>query len=173
MPRSLIRNEIAAVLPVPGDKRTVFVVPWGDFTYVGTTDTDHDGSLDDPRCTDDDVAYLLRTINASLAQPIGARRHRRRVGRAAAARRRDAQRPWAHQRSLSPPPRAHRAERAHHRDRGQAHHLPAHGAGIDRPSDSPARSARPSLSDQTSAPRRRRTHRPSLGDLHLAPALRQ
>ena len=72
VPRSLIRNEIAAVLPVPGDKRTVFVVPWGDFTYVGTTDTDHEGSLDDPRCTDDDVAYLLRTINASLSHPIGA-----------------------------------------------------------------------------------------------------
>ncbi|HUP76229.1 MAG TPA: glycerol-3-phosphate dehydrogenase/oxidase [Acidimicrobiales bacterium] len=72
VPRSLIRNEIAAVLPVPGDKRTVFVVPWGDFTYIGTTDTDHDGSLDDPRCSDDDVAYLLRTVNASLARPIGA-----------------------------------------------------------------------------------------------------
>jgi len=70
LPRSLIGNEIAAVLPVPGDKRTVFVVPWGDFTYVGTTDTDYEGSIDDPRCTDADVAYLLRTINAAIAQPI-------------------------------------------------------------------------------------------------------
>ena len=73
VPRSSIRNEIAAVLPVPDDDRTVLVVPWGDFTYVGTTDTDYDGSLDDPRCTDGDVAYLLRTINASLAQPITSR----------------------------------------------------------------------------------------------------
>jgi glycerol-3-phosphate dehydrogenase len=70
VPRSLVRNEIAAVLPVPDDKRTVFVVPWGDFTYVGTTDTDYEGDIDDPRCSDDDVAYLLRTINASLASPI-------------------------------------------------------------------------------------------------------
>jgi len=70
VPRSLIGNQIAAVLPVPGDRRTVFVVPWGDFTYVGTTDTDYDGDLDDPRCNDDDVAYLLRTINASLARSI-------------------------------------------------------------------------------------------------------
>ena len=68
--RALIGNEIAAVLPVPGEKRTVFVVPWGDFTYVGTTDTDYDGNLDDPRCTEDDVAYLLRTINASLAPRV-------------------------------------------------------------------------------------------------------
>jgi glycerol-3-phosphate dehydrogenase len=45
-------------------------VPWGDFTYVGTTDTDYDGSLDDPRCTEDDVAYLLRTINAALTPQV-------------------------------------------------------------------------------------------------------
>ncbi|MEO5842016.1 MAG: glycerol-3-phosphate dehydrogenase/oxidase [Acidimicrobiales bacterium] len=70
VPRALIGNEIAAVLPVPGDKRTVFVVPWGDFTYIGTTDTEYDGNIDDPRCTDADVSYLLRTINASLTQPI-------------------------------------------------------------------------------------------------------
>ena len=30
------------------DKRSVFVVPWGDLTYIGTTDTDYDGPLDDP-----------------------------------------------------------------------------------------------------------------------------
>ena len=33
------------------DRRSVFVVPWGDFTYVGTTDTDYDGPIDDPQCT--------------------------------------------------------------------------------------------------------------------------
>ena len=70
VPRALVGNEIAAVLPVPDDKRTIFVVPWGDFTYIGTTDTDYDGSIDDPRCTEDDVAYLLRAINASLARAL-------------------------------------------------------------------------------------------------------
>ena len=38
---------------------SVFVVPWGDTTYVGTTDTDYDGPLDDPPCTPADVDYLL------------------------------------------------------------------------------------------------------------------
>ena len=44
----------------------MFVVPWGGeggahrFTYIGTTDTDYDGPLDDPQITADDVAYLLR-----------------------------------------------------------------------------------------------------------------
>jgi glycerol-3-phosphate dehydrogenase len=70
VPRARLGNEIAAVLPVPDDGRTVFVVPWGDFTYIGTTDTDYDGDLDDPRCTERDTDYLLRTVNASLARPI-------------------------------------------------------------------------------------------------------
>ena len=60
MPWAKVRNDIAAVIPVPKDRRSVFVVPWGDdFTYIGTTDTDYDGPLDDPQCTPDDIAYLL------------------------------------------------------------------------------------------------------------------
>jgi glycerol-3-phosphate dehydrogenase len=69
VPWSLVRNEIAVVIPVPKDRRSVFVVPWGGdggphrFTYIGTTDTDYDGPIDDPQITADDVAYLLRAIN--------------------------------------------------------------------------------------------------------------
>lgn len=66
VPWDLVRNEVAAVVPVPGDRRSVFVVPWGDHTYIGTTDTDYDGSLGSPRCTDEDVDYLLRAINAAV-----------------------------------------------------------------------------------------------------------
>jgi glycerol-3-phosphate dehydrogenase len=60
----------AAVLPVPGDRRTIFVVPWGDFTYVGTTDTDYDGPLDEPQCGAEDVAYLLKALNAAITVPV-------------------------------------------------------------------------------------------------------
>ena len=28
--------------------------------------TDYDGTLDDPQCTPEDIAYLLRAINASV-----------------------------------------------------------------------------------------------------------
>jgi glycerol-3-phosphate dehydrogenase len=79
VPWSLVRNRIAAVVPVPKDRRSVFVVPWGErpddqfaFTYIGTTDTDYDGPLDDPQCTPDDIAYLLRAINASSTATITA-----------------------------------------------------------------------------------------------------
>ncbi len=50
LPWSLLRNDIAAVIPVPGDQRSLFVVPWGrqpdgtfTHTYIGTTDTDYAG----------------------------------------------------------------------------------------------------------------------------------
>ncbi len=59
VPWDKIRNDVAVVVPVPKDKRSVFVVPWGDLTYIGTTDTDYDGPLDDPPVTSEDVDYLL------------------------------------------------------------------------------------------------------------------
>jgi len=77
VPWHKVRNDIAVVVPVPKDKRSVFVVPWlprdgGGFelTYIGTTDTDYDGTLDDPQCTPEDIAYLLRAINASVREPL-------------------------------------------------------------------------------------------------------
>jgi glycerol-3-phosphate dehydrogenase len=70
VPWAKVRNDIAAIVPVPKDRRSIFVVPWGDFTYIGTTDTDYDGPLDDPRCTPDDVAYLLDATNLVLAEPL-------------------------------------------------------------------------------------------------------
>lgn len=72
VPWSKVRNDIAAVVPVPKDRRSVFVVPWGDdgngkpqFTYIGTTDTDYSGSIDDPQCTPEDIEYCLRAVNHS------------------------------------------------------------------------------------------------------------
>jgi glycerol-3-phosphate dehydrogenase len=70
VPWSKVQNDIAVVVPVPKDRRSVFVVPWGELTYIGTTDTDYDGSLDDPQCTADDIAYLLRAINFSVTTTI-------------------------------------------------------------------------------------------------------
>jgi glycerol-3-phosphate dehydrogenase len=70
VPWHKVRNDIAAVIPVPGDRRSVFVVPWGDFSFVGTTDTDYEGPLDDPQCTAEDVAYLLRALNGVVTTEI-------------------------------------------------------------------------------------------------------
>ena len=70
VPWSRVRNDIAAIIPVPGDKRSVFVIPWGDATYVGTTDTDYTGSVEDPDCTGEDVDYLLGALNSVLEDPL-------------------------------------------------------------------------------------------------------
>ena len=70
VPASKLRIEVAAVLPVPKDRRSIFVVPWGDVVYLGTTDTDYQGALDDPQCTPDDVTYVLDAVNASVVEPL-------------------------------------------------------------------------------------------------------
>jgi glycerol-3-phosphate dehydrogenase len=80
VPWHKVRNDIAAVVPVPQDRRSVFVVPWpgddgtvggpGSVTYVGTTDTDYEGDVHDPQCTAADVAYLLDALNHSLTEPL-------------------------------------------------------------------------------------------------------
>ena len=57
--------DIAAVIPVPKDRRSIFVVPWPevDLVYLGTTDTSYTGPLDNPACTPEDVDYLLDAVN--------------------------------------------------------------------------------------------------------------
>ena len=73
VPWEKVRNDIAVVIPVPGDKRSLFVIPWvsnGDgtykYTYIGTTDTDFKGPVNDPQCTKDDIDYVLRALNAAV-----------------------------------------------------------------------------------------------------------
>jgi glycerol-3-phosphate dehydrogenase len=66
VPAERLPCDIAAVIPVPKDRRSIFVVSWPgtDLVYLGTTDTDYTGPLDDPACTPEDVDYLLDAANA-------------------------------------------------------------------------------------------------------------
>ncbi|HUR78502.1 MAG TPA: glycerol-3-phosphate dehydrogenase/oxidase [Acidimicrobiales bacterium] len=70
VPRTKVPADIAVVVPVPGDRRSIFVVPWGDRVYLGTTDTDYEGPLDNPTCTPDDIAYVLSAINAATTETL-------------------------------------------------------------------------------------------------------
>ena len=69
---SRLPADVAAVLSVPGDRRSIFVVPFDDapYTFIGTTDTAYDGSLDQPFCTPDDIQYLLDAVNASTSSSL-------------------------------------------------------------------------------------------------------
>ena len=44
-------------------KRILFVIPWGERTIIGTTDTDYNGSLDDVQADADDIGYVLKITN--------------------------------------------------------------------------------------------------------------
>ena len=68
--RSKLPCDVAAIVPVPSDRRSIFVIPWGEFTYLGTTDTDYSGSLDDPDVSEADVDYVLEAINAVVSEPL-------------------------------------------------------------------------------------------------------
>jgi glycerol-3-phosphate dehydrogenase len=66
VPADRLPCDIAAVIPVPRDRRSIFVVSWPDtdLVYLGTTDTDYQGPLEDPSCTPEDVDYLLDAANS-------------------------------------------------------------------------------------------------------------
>jgi glycerol-3-phosphate dehydrogenase len=57
-------------LPVPETvvmtegNRILFVIPWGERTIVGTTDTDYQGSREEVRVEEREVEYLLRIANS-------------------------------------------------------------------------------------------------------------
>jgi glycerol-3-phosphate dehydrogenase len=72
VPRNRLPADIAAVIPARSDKRQIFIVPWvdGDDVYIGTTDTDWDGPLDDPACLPQDVDYLIEAANASTTSAL-------------------------------------------------------------------------------------------------------
>ena len=45
------------------DERMIFIIPRGNKTYFGTTDTPYDGNLTEPPITQEDVDYLLKAVN--------------------------------------------------------------------------------------------------------------
>jgi glycerol-3-phosphate dehydrogenase len=130
VPWSKLRNDVAVIVPGPGDARPVFVIPWlrhGDGTfavsYIGTTDTDYDGDLNRPPCTSADIEYLLGAVNRWVRTPLEPV---------------DVVGTWSGLRPLvdgapddvgplAAPPRGGRAERRRERDRWEAHDLSPDG----------------------------------------------
>ena len=64
VPRARIGHTHAVTLTSPIDGRVMFVLPWGDLSYIGTTDTDEAVAPDEVRTSGADVVYLLRSVNA-------------------------------------------------------------------------------------------------------------
>jgi glycerol-3-phosphate dehydrogenase len=56
-------GRAACVVPA-GEGRSIFALPWYGRTLVGTTDVDHDGPIDEVPPSNDDLEYLLDSVNA-------------------------------------------------------------------------------------------------------------
>jgi glycerol-3-phosphate dehydrogenase len=58
-----VRTNVPLILPsAAGDGRYVFVIPWEDRVYAGTTDTPYSGDLNDPAVTDSDRDYIVAAL---------------------------------------------------------------------------------------------------------------
>ncbi len=58
-----VRSKVPLVLPSAADDgRFVFLVPWEDRVYAGTTDTPYSGDLDNPAVTDSDRDYIMAAL---------------------------------------------------------------------------------------------------------------
>jgi glycerol-3-phosphate dehydrogenase len=58
------REGVTFLSPIDG--RVMFALPWGELSYIGTTDTDTPETPDTAAATADDVVYLLRSVNAQF-----------------------------------------------------------------------------------------------------------
>lgn len=62
--RSRLGHQAAITMTSPLDGRVMFTLPWGPFSYIGTTDTITTETPDDVAPRPEDVTYLLRSANA-------------------------------------------------------------------------------------------------------------
>ncbi len=60
--RDRLPIDVAVTVLSPDDGRPVFAVPHPEGTLDGTTDLFHEGALEDPRPSPEEVAYLMRVV---------------------------------------------------------------------------------------------------------------
>lgn len=65
----LPRLTTRALYHSTADDRMIFVIPWREFSLVGTTDTDFEGDLDRVHATRSEVVYLLEEARRVLPDP--------------------------------------------------------------------------------------------------------
>lgn len=66
VPWSKIRNDCTVTIPVPGRNRRATITRWGDTSYLGTTDEDYNGDLDDVNCNREEMDFLLDGARSAL-----------------------------------------------------------------------------------------------------------
>lgn len=56
----------ALVVEARSDRRMLFLLPWGDYTLVGTTEAPVHGALEQLQASQEEVGYLLSEVNRAL-----------------------------------------------------------------------------------------------------------
>ncbi len=62
--RTRIDHREGIIFISPIDGRVLFILPWGDLSYIGTTDTEATEPPDRLGTSADEIVYLLRSVNA-------------------------------------------------------------------------------------------------------------
>jgi len=62
--------DAALLVPKTADGRVLFAIPWQRQVMIGTTEVPVDAPVADPSASDEEIAYILSTVNAVLAAPL-------------------------------------------------------------------------------------------------------
>ncbi|MGN6472624.1 MAG: glycerol-3-phosphate dehydrogenase/oxidase [Mycobacteriales bacterium] len=68
VPRDRISSETGLILRT--ERSVLFVIPWGDYWIIGTTDDDWNYDKAHPAASRVDIGYILRHVNEVLAVPL-------------------------------------------------------------------------------------------------------
>ena len=68
VPRDRLAMTVGLIMRT--ETSVLFVIPWGAFWIIGTTDTDYDAEKASPPVTSDDVDYLLAHLNRVISTPL-------------------------------------------------------------------------------------------------------
>ena len=68
-PRHFLKGDQALMVPKTADGRVLFAIPWYDKVVVGTTDTEIDPSINEPRPLEEELDFVLSHAQKYLSPP--------------------------------------------------------------------------------------------------------
>lgn len=67
--KEFLPSENALMIPKTSDERVLFAIPWHDHVVFGTTDTPVERTELEPRATEDEIEFILKTAADYLEKP--------------------------------------------------------------------------------------------------------
>lgn len=65
-----VPGKFALMIPKTKDGRVLFAVPWHDKVIIGTTDTQIENPVEEPRALEHEIEFILNTFNHYMEYPI-------------------------------------------------------------------------------------------------------